>query len=85
MYVFTFFRPNQDECPGYEYYNAMSTNRWQDDKGKGSPSPSPWPCKILLTFTIELFKFKIQVFSKIVLTRMCPMAGVIPKVYPTPK
>lgn len=39
-------RPNQDECPGYEYYNAMTTNRWQDDKGKASPSPMPWPCKL---------------------------------------
>lgn len=55
-----FTRPNQDNCPGYEYYNAMTTNLWQDDmdnREKGtvgpgpSPSPSPavsqWPsCKI---------------------------------------
>ncbi|KAL4142750.1 hypothetical protein QTP88_005160 [Uroleucon formosanum] len=48
--AFGFFRnqcidyiPNQDECPGYEYYNVMTTNRWQDDKGKGSPSPNQWP------------------------------------------
>ncbi|XP_050428884.1 uncharacterized protein LOC126838467 [Adelges cooleyi] len=46
--AFGFFRnqcidyaPNQDECPGYEYYNTMTTNRWQEDKGKGSPSPYP--------------------------------------------
>ncbi|VVC41426.1 Hypothetical protein CINCED_3A025470, partial [Cinara cedri] len=55
--AFGFFRnqcrdyvPNQDECPGYEYYNVMTTNRWQDDKDskeKGSlgpgASPSPYP------------------------------------------
>jgi hypothetical protein len=46
------FRPNQDECPGYEYYNAMTTNRWQDDKEKAAPSPTPWSCKIYINILI---------------------------------
>lgn len=54
------YRPNQDECPGYEYYNVMTTNRWQDDKGKGSPSASPWPCK----FCLILFGIKNLMYGK---------------------
>lgn len=57
-YSYRVHRPNQDECPGYEYYNVMTTNRWQDDKVKGSPamSTSSWPCKNMYYHNILIYK-----------------------------
>ncbi|XP_050534106.1 uncharacterized protein LOC126901585 isoform X2 [Daktulosphaira vitifoliae] len=37
------FAPTQEECPGYEYYSTMATNKWQQEKGKVPPSSSSWP------------------------------------------